>query len=75
MKRYVYFFQAADGLIKIGQSGDPAARLKALHRGPLVEKMASKASLSTSQLVRRALDEYAVRYGFGINMRPDFLVK
>ncbi len=30
MKRYVYFFQAANGLIKIGQSGDPAARLKAL---------------------------------------------
>jgi hypothetical protein len=29
---YIYFFQARDGLVKIGKSIDPAARLKTLSR-------------------------------------------
>lgn len=56
--RYVYFFQAADGLVKIGQSGDPRVRLNALsfevgHRLTVIGVMPSNDARAEEALIHR----------------------
>ena len=62
-QRYVYFFQNAEGFVKIGQSANPAARCKMLsyeagHRLKVVGVMASEDSLVEERAIQRACAEH-----------------
>lgn len=75
--RYVYFFQADNGHVKIGQSGDPRVRLNTLsyvvgHRLTVIGVMPSDDARAEEIAIHRACDEHHFE---GEWFRPDVRTK